>query len=75
MGTGLKFAIVVARFNDLVTKLLLEGAKGTLERHGVPAADVDVSACSVSFPPPSRHVALLSSMRCAKKPCPIHATD
>lgn len=45
VGTGMRFAVVVGRFNDLVTKLLLEGAKGTFERHGVRADDVDVSTC------------------------------
>lgn len=29
------FAIVVSRFNDLVTRRLLDGALGTLRRHGV----------------------------------------
>lgn len=53
IGTGMKFGVVVGRFNDLVTKLLLEGAMGTFERHGVPAADVDVrSPALLSSPPP-----------------------
>lgn len=30
-----RFAIVISRFNDLVTKRLQEGAVGTLTRHGV----------------------------------------
>ena len=42
VGTGLKFGIVVGRFNDLVTKLLLEGALDHFERHGVSRAEVDV---------------------------------
>lgn len=42
VGTGMKFGIVVGRFNDLVTKLLLEGALDHFERHGVPREDVDV---------------------------------
>ena len=37
VGTGMKFGVVVGRFNDLVTKLLLEGCVGALERHGVVA--------------------------------------
>lgn len=43
VGTGMKFAIVVGRFNDLVTKLLLEGALEDFQRHGVAREDVDVS--------------------------------
>jgi hypothetical protein len=40
----LKFAIVIARFNDLVTKLLLEGALEAFDRHGGDRDSVDVSA-------------------------------
>lgn len=36
------FAIVVSRFNELVTRRLLDGAVGTLQRHGV-AADAVTS--------------------------------
>ena len=39
-----KFGVVVARFNSLVTKQLLEGAHEVFTRHGVPTANVDVSA-------------------------------
>jgi hypothetical protein len=37
-----RYAVVVARFNDLVTKLLLDGAVGTLQRHGVTSENIDV---------------------------------
>ena len=37
----MKFGIVVGRFNDLVTKLLLEGALEDFERHGLSREDVD----------------------------------
>ena len=40
---GVKFAIVVAKFNSLITKGLLEGAMETFEHHGVSKDDVDVS--------------------------------
>jgi hypothetical protein len=43
VGTGMKFGVVVARFNELVTKLLLDGALGAFSRHGVAADDIDVS--------------------------------
>lgn len=38
----LKFAIVVARFNDFVTSRLLTGAQEALAEAGVPASSVDV---------------------------------
>ncbi len=42
-GAGLKLAIVVARFNELVTRPLLAGARETLSRHWVDVDnDVDV---------------------------------
>jgi len=43
VGTGLKFGIVVARFNELLSSRLLSGAQDALVRHGVDAADVDVA--------------------------------
>jgi 6,7-dimethyl-8-ribityllumazine synthase len=48
-GRGLRFGIVVARFNELVTRLLLDGARDGLVRHGVPADDVDVAWVPGSF--------------------------
>jgi len=42
VGKGLKFAVVVSRFNELITTKLLEGAKDALLRHGVAAGDIDV---------------------------------
>jgi 6,7-dimethyl-8-ribityllumazine synthase len=41
---GMKFGVVVGRFNDLVTKLLLEGALEAFERHGATLDDVQVGA-------------------------------
>lgn len=43
VGTGLKVAIVVARFNEFITSKLLSGAQDGLKRHGVEDADVDVA--------------------------------
>src|SRR5690606_16463419 len=37
------FAVVVSRFNELVTKELLAGALAAFERHGAAADDVDVA--------------------------------
>lgn len=49
IGTGMKFGIVVGRFNDLVTKLLLEGALEDFERHGVSKDDIDIVWVPGSF--------------------------
>lgn len=48
-GEGLHFAIVVARFNELITLRLLEGARDALKRHGVSDELVDVAWCPGSF--------------------------
>ena len=42
-GRGLRFAIVVSRFNELVTTQLLAGARDGLRRHGVADDNVDVA--------------------------------
>lgn len=42
LGSGLRFGIVVSRFNELISGRLLEGAKDALFRHGVSHQDVDV---------------------------------
>jgi len=39
-GSGLKFGLVVSRFNALVTEPLLEGARAFLLQHGVEAIEV-----------------------------------
>jgi 6,7-dimethyl-8-ribityllumazine synthase len=43
VGKGLKFAIVVARFNEIITTRLVDGAIDGLVRHGVDRADIDVA--------------------------------
>lgn len=43
VGTGLKVAIVVSRFNEFITSKLLGGAVDALKRHGVEEADVSVT--------------------------------
>ncbi len=42
-GEGLAIAIVVSRFNDLITRQLLAGAQDGLRRHGVDPENVDVA--------------------------------
>lgn len=39
---GLRFCVVVSRFNDFITERLLEGAKDCLLRHGADEKDIDV---------------------------------
>lgn len=39
---GLKFAIVVSRFNDFITAKLLDGALDALVRHGAKDDDIEV---------------------------------
>ena len=39
---GLKFAIIVSRFNDFITGKLLDGAVDALLRHGAKEEDIDV---------------------------------
>ena len=41
-GDGIKPAIVVSRFNNFITKKLLDGALDCLERHGVETDDINV---------------------------------
>ncbi|TET74262.1 MAG: 6,7-dimethyl-8-ribityllumazine synthase [Dehalococcoidia bacterium] len=49
LGEGLKFGVVVARFNDFITSRLLEGAQDTLSRHGVKEEDIDIAWTPGSF--------------------------
>jgi 6,7-dimethyl-8-ribityllumazine synthase len=49
VGEGLKFGVVVARFNEFITSKLLDGAQDTLARHGVKEADIDVAWTPGSF--------------------------
>lgn len=46
---GLKFAIIVSRFNDFITSKLLEGAKDALLRHGAKEEDIDIARVPGSF--------------------------
>ena len=49
VGEGLRFAIVVARFNEFITSRLLAGAMDALIRHGVQEQDIDVAWVPGSF--------------------------
>jgi len=43
LGTGLRFALVVSRFNEFICRKLLEGALDALGRHGVTSEDIEVA--------------------------------
>ena len=49
IATGLKFALVVSRFNDFISSRLLEGALDALRRHGARDEDCDVYWVPGSF--------------------------
>jgi 6,7-dimethyl-8-ribityllumazine synthase len=49
IGKGLKFGVVVARFNEFFTGKLLEGCQDALLRHGVLETDIDVAWTPGSF--------------------------
>ncbi|HEY9772318.1 MAG TPA: 6,7-dimethyl-8-ribityllumazine synthase [Planktothrix sp.] len=49
IATGLKFAIVISRFNDFITKSLLEGCVDALRRHGADESAVEVYWCPGAF--------------------------
>ena len=49
LGKGLKFGLVVSRFNEFFTNKLLDGAQDALLRHGVNEEDVEVTWVPGSF--------------------------
>jgi 6,7-dimethyl-8-ribityllumazine synthase len=49
IGEGLRFGVVVSRFNEFITNKLLGGAIDALVRHGVSEQDVDVAWCPGAF--------------------------
>lgn len=46
---GLKFGVVISRFNDFITSKLLDGAKDALLRHGANEDEIDVIRVPGSF--------------------------
>lgn len=59
IGTGLRFGIVISRFNDAIGKELLRGAQDALRRHGVADDDIDVAWVPGAFEIPlaAKHMA------------------
>lgn len=49
LGKGLKFGLVVSRFNEFFSQKLLDGAKDALLRHGVSEEDIDIAWVPGSF--------------------------
>jgi len=49
LGEGLRFGLVVSRFNEFISKKLLEGAQDALLRHGVKEEDIDIAWTPGSF--------------------------
>ena len=52
VGAGLKFAIVVSRFNEFITQKLLDGALDGFRRHDVDMATVDIAWTPGTFEMP-----------------------
>jgi 6,7-dimethyl-8-ribityllumazine synthase len=51
-GEGVRFAIVISRFNEFISQKLLDGAKDALARHGANMEGVDVAWTPGSFEVP-----------------------
>ena len=49
LGEGLKFGLVISRFNEFITRRLLEGAQDALLRHGVSQENIDIARVPGSF--------------------------
>ena len=56
LGEGLKFGVVVSRFNEFITKKLLDGARDALLRHGVGEGRRVLDATRVEWPLGARHI-------------------
>jgi 6,7-dimethyl-8-ribityllumazine synthase len=63
-AAGLRFAVVVARFNEAITQRLLAGALDALRRHGVREADIEVVSVPGAFELPLVAQTLAEGGRC-----------
>lgn len=43
LGQGLRFGLVIGRFNEFITNKLLSGALDALNRHGVAEQDIEIA--------------------------------
>ena len=48
-ATGMKIGIVTGRFNEIVTRSLLDGALEAFQRHGCSRDDIEVSSSTCSL--------------------------
>ena len=62
-GAGRRFAVIASRFNDEITKKLLEGALDALTQHGVSTEDIDVIWVPGAFELPAAARRLLAMER------------
>ncbi len=62
VATGLKFHIVVGRFNEMISKQLLEGAIDGIVRHGGKESDI-----TVTWVPGAYEIPLVAQTVAAKK--------
>ncbi|MGQ9674310.1 MAG: 6,7-dimethyl-8-ribityllumazine synthase [Chloroflexota bacterium] len=69
VGEGLRFGVVVARFNEFITGKLLQGAMDAFVRHGVRESDVDVVWVPGSFEIPLAAKVLAQTQRYAAVIC------
>jgi 6,7-dimethyl-8-ribityllumazine synthase len=63
LGEGLRFGIIVSRFNDFITNKMLEGAIDALLRHGVTEDDIEITRVPGSFEIPLAAQKLANSKR------------
>ncbi len=68
-GRSRRFAIIAARFNEGITKRLVDGATHALLAHGVPAAQVEVHWVPGSFELPQAALHLAATRRYAALVC------
>ena len=61
---GLKFGIIVSRFNDFITSKLLDGALDALRRHGADDRDIEVVKVPGAF-----EIPLIARKLAAKGTC------
>ena len=62
-GQGLRIAVVVARFNEFVTTILLHGATDALTRHGVDDEDILIAWVPGAYELPSCAKSLAQTQR------------
>ncbi len=63
LGEGLKFGVVISRFNEFITQKLLGGARDALLRHGVSEGNIDVAWVPGAFEIPLAAQRLVQTKR------------